>query len=305
MLSTLSLYRTPRVWAIIEAIIATLIWSSSFVLVKIAMQTVGPLTITGLRYLLGGLLIIALMPLRGRRLDPLAQLPRRLWLHLAAMGLTVYALGNGAFNLSLVFMDATTVAFLAAFTPLLVLFAAVIWLKEIPTWGQGVGLAATLGGSALFFGAGSGSLPLMGGFLALVGLASYTHFSIVGRTIARDRQTDTMTLTGVPLVLGGLPLLLFALLTEGWPNPGLTGWTIIFFLAAVNSALAYMMYNHAMQQLTALEINVIFNLSPLGTAVVAWFLLGEWLQSSQIVGMVVVIIGVSVVQWRRRGVPLD
>jgi drug/metabolite transporter (DMT)-like permease len=303
MTPTHTLYRSSRPWAVGETVFATLIWSSSFVLVKIAIQTVGPLTVTGFRYLLAGLLIIALMPLRGRGWRPLAELPRRLWLHLAAMGLTVYAVGNGAFNMSLIFMDATMVAFLAALTPLFVLGAAVIWLKEIPTWVQGAGLTATLAGSALFFGAGGG-LPLLGLALALLGLGSYVHFSIVGRTIARDRQTDTLTLTAVPLLLGGLPLTLFALATEGWPAPDPTAWKIIFFLAAVNSALAYLMYNHALKQLTALEVSVIFNLSPLGTAVIAWFLLGEWLQFSQIVGMVIVIVGVTVVQWRRRGAPL-
>jgi len=300
MLPTVSVSHTTRLWAIVEAVAATLIWSSSFVLVKMALDSVGPLTVTGLRYALGGLLLILLMPLRGRTALPITKLPRRLWLQLGVMGLTVYALGNGAFNLSLNFMPATTVSFLAAFTPMFIMIAAIFYLQEIPTRGQGVGLLTALSGSVLFFGTGSGTLSWLGLGLALVGLASFTHFGIAGRTIARDRRTDTITLTALPLILGGFPVLVLALAVEGMPRPDSTALIIIPVLAVVNTAVAYMMYNHALQQLTALEVNVIFNLSPLGTAVIAWFLLGEWLLFSQIIGMVIVIIGVTVVQWQRR-----
>lgn len=299
-MSTLPFDKSIRLTAIGEAVVATLIWSSSFVLVKMALASVGPLTLTGLRYSLGGTLLLAILFLRGWSLAPLLRLSRRLWLHLAAMGITVYALGNGAFNMSLLFMDATAVAFLAAFTPMFVLVAAIFWLKEIPTKGQLAGLAATMIGSSLFFGTGSGNLSWLGLGLALVGLASYTHFSIVGRAIARYQMTDTITLTAVPLVVGGLPLLLVGLIIEGIPQPSPDAVAIILVLAVFNTAVAYMMYNHALRQLTALEVNVVFNLSPLGTAVIAWFLLGEWLAWSQLLGMTVVIFGVTVVQWQRQ-----
>jgi len=300
MLPAVSVSPATRLWAIVEAVAATLIWSSSFVLVKLTLDSVGPLTVTGLRYALGGLLLLALMPLRRGTVLPITKLPRRLWLHLGFMGLTVYGLGNGAFNLSLNFMPATTVSFLAAFTPMFIMIAAIFYLQEIPTRGQGVGLVTVLGGSTLFFGTGSGTLSWLGLGLALVGLASFTHFGIVGRTIARNRQTDTMTLTALPLVLGGFPVLVLALAVEGIPRPDNTALIVIPVLAVFNTAVAYLMYNHALKQLTALEVNVIFNLSPLGTAVIAWFLLGEWLLFSQIIGMVIVVIGVTVVQWQRR-----
>jgi drug/metabolite transporter (DMT)-like permease len=49
----------------------------------------------------------------------------------------------------------------------------------------------------------------------------------------------------------------------------------VLWLAAVNTALGYILYNHALQVLTAFEMNVMLNLSPLWTALMAWFLLSE------------------------------
>ncbi|RLJ01264.1 MAG: hypothetical protein DRP11_04705, partial [Candidatus Aenigmatarchaeota archaeon] len=124
-------------------------------------------------------------------------------------------------------------------------------------------------------------------------------FGIMGREVARERLAGTLSLTAFPLGFGGGLLLLIALLLEGIPNFSPMGWAIVLWLAVVNTAIAYLLYNHSLQVLTALEMNVLLNLSPLGTALLAWLLLDEQLTPIQVVGMVTVILGVAVVQWRR------
>jgi drug/metabolite transporter (DMT)-like permease len=77
----------------------------------------------------------------------------------------------------------------------------------------------------------------------------------------------------------------------------------LLWLALANTAVAYTLYNHSLRILTALEMNVMLNLSPLGTALLAWLLLGERVTFIQVVGMVVLIIGVVLVQQRTRRRP--
>jgi drug/metabolite transporter (DMT)-like permease len=88
---------------------------------------------------------------------------------------------------------------------------------------------------------------------------------------------------------------------EGLPGFSIVVWGIVLWLALINTALAYILYNHSLQVLTALEINVLLNLSPLVTAGLAWFILGEHLGVAQAVGMVIVIVGVILVQWKKQG----
>ena len=57
-----------------------------------------------------------------------------------------------------------------------------------------------------------------------------------------------------------------------------------------------MLYNHSLQELTALEMNTVMNLSPLFTALLGWMLLGEKLSTIQFVAMLVMIGGVILVQ---------
>ena len=67
-------------------------------------------------------------------------------------------------------------------------------------------------------------------------------------------------------------------------------------MAIVNSIISYLLYNQALTELTALEVNVVMKLSPFFTAFYAFFLLGERVTLAQILAMGIVFLGVYLVQ---------
>lgn len=282
-----------RPLAISEAILATAIWASSFVFVKIALPYMGPLTIAALRYFLAFLLLLPFMLRHGKTTRAISS---HLWIRLFIIGISAYAIGNGALFWGLKYLPATTASLLMSISPLLILFAGTIWLKEIPTRRQIVGVIIAFLGSVLFVLPGLRPGEPLGIAIVAVGLIGFTVFGILGREIARDKQIDTFSLTAIPLGFGGGFLLFVAFLLEGLPSFTPIAWGVVLLLAIVNTAIGYTLYNHSLQILTALEMNVILNLAPLGTAVLAWLFLGETLAGVQIVGMVTVIIGVILVQ---------
>ena len=282
--------------AIIEGLLVTIIWASSFVFVKMALAYMGPFTIAGLRYFLGFLI---LLPFMVPRLRALRGLPPRLWIRLIIIGIVAYTIANGAFYLSLRYLPAVTLSFVNSLGPLLVLFAGVVWLQEIPARLQVIGVAICLVGGALFFSPGLRGGEPLGMAIGAVGMISFVAFGILAREVARDRHIDALSRTAIPLAVGGVSLLLIAIPLEGVPTLTLNGWAIVLWLALVNTTLAYVLYHHALQELTALEMNVLLNLCPLGAALLAWLLLGETLTPVQILGMIVVIFGVTLVQQMR------
>ncbi len=291
----LRLDTTSRWFALAESLLVALIWSSSFVLVKAALPYTGPLMLAGLRYFVA---FLVLLPFMLRRRQPAAPLSSRTWLQLAALGLSAYTLGNGAVFWALKYLPATTTSFLLSFTPLLVLLASLFWLKEIPTRWQVAGMGITMAGSALFFSGGLQPGEPLGLLGMAAGLVGFAAFGALGRGVARTRQVDTLSLTAIPLAIGGAALLGAAVPAEGWPAFSWTGLGIVLWLAVVNTAAAYMLYNHALKTLTAVEMNIMLNLSPLGTALLAWFFLGETLTWLEIAGICVMILGVILVQQR-------
>jgi len=223
----------------------------------------------------------------------------RTWLLLLLIGVSFYVVGNGALIVGLRFLSATTDALLLNLVPLLVLVAGVIWLKEMPTHLQLAGVVIGVLGGVLFFSPGLSAGEPLGLAIVTVGLLGNAAYGLLGRALAREGRVDTLSLTAIPLALGSLLLLPCALLIEGVPPFVPQAWVLVVLLAVINTAVAYVLYNHALKVLAAFEVSVILSINPLVTALGSWVLLGERLQSLQVLAMAVVISGVVLVQASR------
>ena len=294
---SLATTKPTRLVAIAEALIVNSIWASSFVLVKIGLNDLRPLTLSGLRYFGGFLLLLPLMP---RSLSTARSWSLGIWLRLILIGVSMYTVGNGILFWGLQFMPATTGSFILNLLPLPVLFVGIVWLKEIPTRAQWLGIIVAIVGIACFFSPGLSAGDPVAIIIVMLGLGAFVVFAILGREVARDQKVDTLALTALPLAFGGGLALLVALTFEGLPGFSITSIVVVLWLALINTALAYLMYNHSLQVLTAFEMNLLTNLGPLITAPIAWVVLGEKLQPIQIAGIITLIVGVVLVEWRRQ-----
>lgn len=284
--------------ALAESLVVVGVWGSSFVLVKAGLRYAGPLTLAALRYTAAFVILLPFALRRNTR-----PRSREIWARLALIGLLAYTIGNGCLFWGLQYLPSTTSSFLMSLVPLLVLAMSIPWLREYPTRLQVAGLVICLVGCGVFFAPGLEPGEPLGLAVTGVGLVAFAAFGILGRGVARDGTAGTLALTAFPLGFGGIALLPLALAVEGVPRMAATGVGIVLWLALVNTALAYLLYNHALQTLTALEMNLVLNLSPFATAIIALLALGERLQAAQYMGMVGAIVGVALAQWRRNARP--
>jgi drug/metabolite transporter (DMT)-like permease len=280
--------------AIVEAVFINIIWASSFIFVKMALKDLGPLTIGGLRYFIGFLILLPFILRSKRRLS----FSRAAWIQLFIIGFSSYTVANSAMFWSLLYLPATTVSFMMGLNALLVFIGGVIWLKEIPNLKQTIGIIITMLGTGMFFSTGLKPGEPIGIIIMSLALFCFTLFGILGRNTARAQTVDTLSLTAYPLAFGGGLLLLIAIPIEGIPHAPIQTWGLVIWLAAINTSLAYILYNHSLQILTAFEMNILLNLAPIGTAILGWFFLNEHLTTIQFTGMIVVIVGVGFVQRR-------
>ena len=285
--------KRQKLIALLISLLVTIIWSSTFVIVKFGLETLGPLTIAGLRYFIGSM-VLAPFLIYQKKQRP--EISKNLWIRLTFIGISSYTIGNGALFWGLKYIPATTGSLLMSAIPLLVLAGGMIFLEEVPTIIQVLGVVLTLIGSGIFFSSGLAVGELRGILIVLVGLVGFTSFSLLGRGIARERSLDTLTLTTIPLAIGGLTTIIIALGVEGIPIYTPEGILVVVWLAVVNTAIGYWLYNFALKDLTALEMNMVMNLTPLFVAGLSWVMIGEKLEFIQIIGMVVMIAGVILVQ---------
>lgn len=277
-------------------IVASLLWSSSFVLIKVGLDYADPLTLGGLRYF-GAFLLLA--PLLVRRLPPIRG-GGRVWIGLIGMAILAYPISNGLFYWGLQIVSPTTAAFLYNFTPLFVLILGMLSLREFPTRIQWAGFWIVAVGSYVFFAAPIPTDAPIGVGIIIVSAIAYSGFSVITRHFAKDRRAGTLALTAVPLGLGGAIMLGIAAVVETPPRLTWELAGIALWLAIVNSAIANSLWNHALIRLKAFELNILFGVMPIETALIEWAFRGNPPTALQIVGMFVAIVGVLIVQFAHR-----
>jgi drug/metabolite transporter (DMT)-like permease len=291
----------PVRWvALVESALVIMIWASSYVIIRIGVgeggQLIKPFTLAGMRYTLGALV---LMPFVFRVSNPFKGTPPWLWGRMFLLGVSSYTVANGALYWASQYISSTTTSFILSLVPVLTLFASSFFLNEKPTSAQIAGVLVGAVGSLIFFAQGFKGNEFAGIAVMGVGILGFVAFAVLGRGLARSGHTDALTMTAFPLLFGGAVIWVIALITEGLPDLSFKAWFIVGWLTLINTAFAYTIYNHSLRVLTAVEMGVMRNTSPLWTAFFAWLLTGELLRWEQWLGIVVVIVGVTLVQWRR------
>ncbi|MBK9052732.1 MAG: EamA family transporter [Chloroflexi bacterium] len=284
--------------AILQAILVTFLWSTSWVLIKIGLQVNLPaLTFAGLRYTLAFLCLIPLVLSNRQHRATLRHLPRATWGQLILLGFVSYALTQGSQFVSLSLLPAATVTLLLNLTSLVVGVINAIKGQEKPTWIQWLAMGLSTVGVAVYF------LPLdlppgvwLGLTVAILGVVANATGSILGRETNRKAHLPPLLVTFVSMGIGAGLLLVVGGTTQGFGTLKLQQWVIISWLAVVNSAFAYTLWNRTLQTLTAVESSVINNLMLPQIAILAWVFLGESLTGRQIAGLVLVGLGVILVQ---------
>ena len=77
-------------------------------------------------------------------------------------------------------------------------------------------------------------------------------------------------------------------------------WAIIAWLAVVNTAFAFTLWNHTLRTLSAVESSVINSLMLPQIAIMAFVFLDETLNTKEILGLILVGIGVLIVQLKHQ-----
>lgn len=292
---------SPHARAVIEALFVTFLWSSSWVFIRIGLKEIPALPFAGLRYTLAFLCLLPLA-IRSRQIESLRGLSAGTWGQLILLGLLFYTITQGAQFLSLFYLPAVTTSLLLSFTPVIVALLGIPLLRERPTAQQWAGTALYLVGVFVYFY--PLSLPgheVVGIIVAIAGVLANALSSLLGRQVNRGGELDPMAVTIVSMGSGAVVLLVLGIAIQGVPRLTLTSWAIVIWLAVVNSALAFTLWNRTLRTLSAMESSIINNTMLFQIAALAWLFLGEELAWREVAGAVLAALGILAVQipWRK------
>ena len=186
-----------------------------------------------------------------------------------------------------------------SFSSVTVALFGIIWLSERPTRFQWGGIAlATLGAVIFFFPVTLPSGYLVGILISIFGVLANAGASIVGRDINRSRILHPLVVTAVSMGNGAIVLLIAGIAVQGLPTIGFRGWMIIAWLAVVNTALAFTLWNYTLRTLSATESSIINGTMLIWIPILAVVFLDEQITGKEILGLVAAGAGTLIVQLR-------
>ena len=291
------MHRQKQFWPILEALLVTFLWSTSWVLIKKGLAEIPALPFAGIRY---GLAFVVLLPGLWRHRQQVRRLSGLDWVWLSALGVVFYALTQGGQFLTLQYLEAIPFSLLLSFTPVLVAAAGVFLLKERPRWLQWMGIGFVVAGALVYFWPLAAIRGSAFGFvLAGITVAANSASALLGRSINRRKMAHPLAVTAISMGIGAACLLAVGIGIQGLPALSAASWGIIGWLAVVNTALAFTLWNHTLRSLSATESSVINNTMLIQISVLAWLFLGETLGWIQIAGLVLVAGGSLLAQLRK------
>ena len=288
--------------AVLQALLVTFLWSTSWILVKVGLDDLdlAPISFAGLRYALAAVILLPFGFRAMRAASADTPLDVRLLGRVAVYGLLFVAVAQGAQFAALAVLPATAVSLVLASIPAVVALMALAGRHERATIGQAAGIGLLMLGAVQYFGPFEVEPDAALGFVAagICVLAAATS-SHLGRGLARDviaRLGGPIGLTASSMAVGAVALLAVGVAIEGVPRPDLQGWLIIGWLAVVNTAFAFTLWNHTLRTLTAVESSVVNNTMTIQIAMLAVVFLSERLEPIQLIGLLLAAAGAAVVQ---------
>ncbi|HBT67270.1 MAG TPA: EamA family transporter [Agrobacterium sp.] len=272
------------------ALLSTL-WAASYTFIKIGVETIPPITFIASRTLIAGLLLLAVIRLRGLRL-PRDFATWRLFFIQACINsvlpFTLIAWAEQSIDAGLaVILNATTPIFTFLLTALVIRHEQVSGRKLFGTIAGMTGVCLIIGLDAL----GGAGEALWGQLAMLIAAFSYACAAIFSKNF---RGLDPIMPAAGSLICGAVLLLPLSLIVDRpWTlSPSAASLTALVCLSVFSTALAFMIYFRLMQTLGSVgTTSQAYLRVPIGVAIGMVFL-GEVPTSAMWVGLVCVIAGV-------------
>lgn len=196
-------------------------------------------------------------------------------------------------------LPAVTVSLWLNFTPLIVAIMAIFFLREYPTilqWGGAV--LFVIGILTYFFPISLSESQGLGLIIMTVGVLANSSSSVLGRDINRSGKVNPVVVTVISMGIGSSVLLAAGIVIQGLPPISTQNLLYLLWLAVINTALAFVIWNYTLRTLTAMESSIINGTMLIQIAILAWIFLAEGISLREFFGMAIAAAGAVLVQLR-------
>lgn len=295
--------QTPSSIRIILAFLAIyLIWGSTYLAIRFAIETLPPFLMAGTRFILPGALLYGWLRWRGTP----APAPVH-WRSAAIIGALLLFVGNGGVTWAEQLVPSGVTALLVSTVPLWFVLQDWLWHGGTrPTVGMITGLGLGFIGVVLLIGPGEllggHTISLAGVGVLMVATISWSGGSLYSRTA--PLPSSPLMSVAMEMLCGGVLLLALGLLTGELPRVDPAAFSIrsllsLLYLMTFGSLIGFSAYVWLLRVVPASRVATYAYVNPVIAVLLGWALAGEELTGRMLVAAAIIIAGVVVIINRR------
>jgi drug/metabolite transporter (DMT)-like permease len=272
------------------------IWGSTYLVIRIGVESWPPLLLAGIRFVIAGSLMYGFLRWRGAPAPTWAQ-----WKAAGIIGILLLACGNGGVSVAEHMGVASGVAALAVATvPLFTLLCGYFWGAR-NTRLEWAGIALGLIGIAMLnLGSNLQSSPL-GALLLVFAAASWAFGSVWSKHLPLPQGAMA---SAVEMLVGGVALLIGSALSGEHLDrvPPIEGWAALAYLTFFGSIIAFNAYMYLLKNVRPAAATSYAYVNPAVAVLLGIVFVGETIGIEEALAMLVIISAVVLIglpQWRR------
>lgn len=289
--------RAPRA-AWVAWIAVCVIWGTTYLGIRVSLETIPPMLMSGIRWTIAGLLVGTVLRWRG---DPLPR-PRE-WPGLALLSVLMIGVGNGLVVWAEQYVPSGLTAVVLATSPFwMVAVETTLHGGERVTGGTLGGLLVGFGGILLLVwpdlrGGGPGAARFAMGLIALqMACAGWALGSAWSKRHATGE--NVFGATAIQMVFGGILMLALGTALGEWDVLSFSSRTTLalVYLTAVGSIGGFVAYIYALRHLPVSTVSLYAFINPVIAVVLGALVLGEPFGVRIVLASAIVLAGLAMVR---------
>jgi drug/metabolite transporter (DMT)-like permease len=290
-----------KIWIALLALY--IVWGSTYLAIRFAVETIPPFLHAGLRFLISGLILVAWRRAAGDEMPTRVQ-----WKSLAIIGTLLLLGGNGLVSFAEQRIASGIAALIVGTVPLwLVLIEALRPGGVKPTRQAIVGLIVGFGGIYLLVGPSELTGKLQFDAIGTIAVIFASFFWSVGSIYSRSAELTKSALmnTGIEMLAGSVPIFLVSLALGEWQRFDIRmvsteSWLGLLYLITFGSMIGFVAYIWLLQNAPISLVATYAYVNPLVAV-----LLGAWFASEPLTPRILAAAGIIIgsvvfINWARQ-----
>ena len=278
-----------------------LIWGGTYLAIRVAVETLPPFLMAGVRFMVAGVILYVWLAFKGR-----AGATPRQWRDNTLIGALLLVGGNGFVVWAEQKIPSGMTTLIISISPLFMVLLD--WMRPDgirPTWITFLGLALGFGGLVLLIGGGApggASLDLWRCGGLMISCICWSIGSLYSRYVRNP--ADPMTAATLQMLLGGALMILVAVIrgeTGDFHLAAVTrrsvlGWV---YLVAAGSLVAFPCYVYLLKHSTPARASTYAYVNPVVAVFLGWLILGEPVGARVFLASVIIVAAVAIIITQR------